>query len=56
LALVVVKLSFDNNPRLQNGRGFFILPATVSHNQRNEAGLLDGWMNGWMENAHGRAH
>jgi len=43
LALVVVKLNFDKNPRLQNGRGFFILSATVSHNQNMK---LDYWIFG----------
>jgi hypothetical protein len=27
-ALVESKLSFDKNPRLENGRGFFYAPAT----------------------------
>jgi hypothetical protein len=31
-ALVESDLSFDKNPRLANGRGFFYAPAAASHN------------------------
>jgi acetolactate synthase-1/2/3 large subunit len=34
LALVEGKLSFDKNPRLANGRGFFCAPAAASHNRK----------------------
>jgi hypothetical protein len=34
LALVEGNLSFDKNPRLANGRGFFYAPAAASHNRK----------------------
>jgi hypothetical protein len=34
LAFVEHKTSFDKNPRLANGRGFFYAPAAASHNRK----------------------
>jgi len=34
LALVEDKLSFDKNPRLAIGRGFFYAPAATGHNRK----------------------
>jgi hypothetical protein len=34
LALVEGELSFDKNPRLADGRGFFYAPAAASRNRK----------------------
>jgi len=36
LALVERNLSFDKNPRLANGRGFFYAPAAASLNRKKK--------------------
>jgi hypothetical protein len=36
LALVEGNSSFDKNPRLADGRGFFYAPAATSHNRKNK--------------------